>query len=50
MAVDEKFGSPDIKIWALKQMNYMLGDNKEKMSYQIGYGNKYPTKPYHRAR
>ncbi|XP_078336969.1 uncharacterized protein LOC111132482 [Crassostrea virginica] len=49
MAVDEKFGGEDIKIWALKQINYMLGDNKEKMSYQIGYGNKYPTKPYHRA-
>lgn len=50
MAVDEGFGGDAYKIWALKQINYMLGDNKQKMSYQIGYGKNYPQKLYHRAR
>ncbi|ESO84375.1 hypothetical protein LOTGIDRAFT_168825 [Lottia gigantea] len=34
--------------WALSQINYILGDNNYKMSYVIGFGNKYPLKPHHR--
>ncbi|XP_061196701.1 uncharacterized protein LOC133204978 [Saccostrea echinata] len=49
MAADEGIGGDDYKIWAMKQINYMLGDNKQNMSYQIGYGENYPQKPYHRA-
>ncbi|WCJ43414.1 glycosyl hydrolase 9A1 [Euphorbia peplus] len=31
------------------QANYILGDNPEKMSYMVGFGNKYPTHVHHRA-
>lgn len=30
-------------------MNYILGDNPRKMSYVVGYGDKYPTHIHHRA-
>jgi hypothetical protein len=50
MAADSGIGGMDYRIWAMKQINYMLGDNRQNMSYQIGYGSRYPTKPYHRAR
>ncbi|XP_046580083.1 LOW QUALITY PROTEIN: endoglucanase E-4-like [Haliotis rubra] len=35
--------------WALSQINYMLGDNKQDMSFVIGFGTKYPLQPHHRA-
>ncbi|KAI8767426.1 endoglucanase E-4 [Biomphalaria glabrata] len=38
--------------WAVEQMNYILGDNKHDggcYSFQIGYGDKYPLQPHHRA-
>ncbi|CAG5117522.1 unnamed protein product, partial [Candidula unifasciata] len=38
--------------WAIEQINYMLGDNKHDggcYSFQIGYGDKYPLQPHHRA-
>ncbi|PVD36896.1 hypothetical protein C0Q70_03887 [Pomacea canaliculata] len=38
--------------WAAEQINYILGDNPHDggcFSYEIGYGNKYPLRPHHRA-
>ncbi|KAG6784069.1 hypothetical protein POTOM_009752 [Populus tomentosa] len=31
------------------QVYYMLGDNPKKMSYTVGFGNKYPTQVHHRV-
>ena len=43
--------SPDeFKKYAMSQINYILGDNKLHISYEIGFGNKYPKKPHHRGR
>lgn len=42
-------GDTRAKHLALSQINYILGDNPMNMSYVIGYGSKYPTKPHHRA-
>ncbi|KAL0727195.1 hypothetical protein Bca4012_023288 [Brassica carinata] len=30
-------------------VDYIIGSNPMKMSYMVGYGNKYPTQPHHRA-
>jgi endoglucanase len=38
------------KEWAMSQIHYMLGDNKNGFSYVIDYGTKYPRRPHHRAR
>ncbi|TCS41771.1 cellulose binding domain-containing protein [Reinekea marinisedimentorum] len=35
--------------FAVSQMEYILGDNPMNMSYQIGYGDTYPTSPHHRT-
>ena len=38
--------------WAAEQLNYLLGDNPHDggcFSYEIGYGDKYPLQPHHRA-
>ncbi|KAG2265539.1 hypothetical protein Bca52824_072618 [Brassica carinata] len=37
------------KILTQAQVDYILGNNPMKMSYMVGYGNKYPTQPYHRG-
>lgn len=42
-------GDERAKKLAVSQINYILGDNPNKMSYVIGYGNKYPLYPHHRA-
>lgn len=34
---------------AKSQIDYILGDNPENMSYVIGYGSKWPAHPHHRA-
>ena len=31
------------------QVDYILGNNPMKMSYMVGFGNKYPTKLHHRG-
>ncbi|XP_067658425.1 uncharacterized protein [Haliotis asinina] len=36
------------RLWALSQINYILGDNKQDMSFVIGFGTKYPLQPHHR--
>ncbi|WP_010242977.1 glycoside hydrolase family 9 protein [Acetivibrio cellulolyticus] len=35
--------------FAVSQINYILGDNPGKMSYLIGFGNKWPQSPHHRG-
>lgn len=42
-------GDTKAKDLAMSQVNYILGDNPNSMSYMIGFGSKYPTKPHHRA-
>ncbi|KAH7863360.1 hypothetical protein Vadar_016523 [Vaccinium darrowii] len=34
---------------AKKQVDYILGDNPAKMSYMVGFGNKYPLHVHHRG-
>lgn len=31
------------------QVDYLLGDNPERMSYMVGYGARYPQRIHHRA-
>ena len=42
-------GDETAKSLATSQINYILGDNPNKMSYLIGYGDKYPLHPHHRG-
>ncbi len=35
--------------FAVKQMNYMLGDNPNQRSYVVGFGNNSPENPHHRG-
>ncbi|XP_031389729.1 endoglucanase 12 [Punica granatum] len=39
----------DLRSFATSQINYILGDNPMKMSYVVGYGNKFPRHVHHRA-
>lgn len=34
--------------FAVRQIDYMLGDNPRQASYEIGFGNNPPTQPHHR--
>ncbi|KAI3727809.1 hypothetical protein L6452_16429 [Arctium lappa] len=36
-------------VQAKKQIDYILGDNPMKMSYMVGFGDKYPTRVHHRG-
>lgn len=35
--------------FAVKQMNYILGDNPRNASYMVGFGENYPQHPHHRT-
>jgi endoglucanase len=35
--------------FAKDQVDYILGDNPNKFSYMVGFGNSYPLQPHHRA-
>ena len=35
--------------WAKTQIDYMLGDNPNGFSYQVGYGTNFPKQPHHKA-
>ena len=35
--------------FAVSQIQYLLGDNPLNMSYQIGFGDRYPLNPHHRT-
>ncbi|KAF8369350.1 hypothetical protein HHK36_032634 [Tetracentron sinense] len=38
-----------LRTLAKKQVDYLLGDNPLKMSYMVGYGERYPKRIHHRA-
>ncbi|XP_074318876.1 endoglucanase 12-like [Silene latifolia] len=44
------FYTPDtLRKFASSQIDYILGKNPSKLSYVVGYGNKYPNRVHHRA-
>ncbi|KAF9682721.1 hypothetical protein SADUNF_Sadunf05G0138100 [Salix dunnii] len=44
-----KLYSDYLELLGRSGVNYILGDNPMKMSYMVGFGNKYPTNVHHRA-
>ena len=50
MAAEDGINADQFKTWAMSQINYLLGDNKQHMSFEIGFGSRYPTHPHHRGR
>ena len=38
------------KKWAMSQIDYMLGDNKYNISYEVGFGDNYPLHIQHKGR
>ncbi|XP_046580062.1 endoglucanase E-4-like isoform X2 [Haliotis rubra] len=49
VAADAGIDTATYRKWAAQQMNYILGDNNYGISYQIGFGSKYPRSPHHRS-
>lgn len=49
-AAEAGINPTEYKTWALGQMNYILGDNNYNMSYEVGFGDNYPTHYHHRGR
>ncbi|KAI6688340.1 hypothetical protein NL676_025168 [Syzygium grande] len=45
----ETFGPSDLRKFAQSQADYVLGNNPIKMSYLVGYGDKYPQYVHHRG-
>ncbi|KAI3750737.1 hypothetical protein L2E82_21510 [Cichorium intybus] len=43
------FSAADLRKFAMSQANYVLGDNPMKMSYLVGYGDKYSQFVHHRG-
>lgn len=43
------FGPSDLRKFALSQADYVLGNNPMKMSFLVGYGDKYPEYVHHRG-
>ncbi|XP_047327718.1 endoglucanase 2-like [Impatiens glandulifera] len=43
------FSPHDLRKFAISQADYVLGENPMKMSYVIGYGDKYPEYVHHRG-
>ncbi|KAJ1271724.1 hypothetical protein BS78_06G148000 [Paspalum vaginatum] len=39
----------ELRAFARSQLDYILGDNPRKMSYVVGFGNKYPRHVHHRG-
>ena len=50
VAAADGLSPDDNKNYAMSQINYLLGDNKLHISYEIGFGNKFPKRPHHRGR
>ncbi|TVU10142.1 hypothetical protein EJB05_43652, partial [Eragrostis curvula] len=46
---DISVGPETLQLLAKKQIDYLLGDNPMKMSYMVGYGDRYPQRIHHRA-
>ncbi|KAL3861625.1 hypothetical protein ACJMK2_007650 [Sinanodonta woodiana] len=49
LAAADGIEASDFLTWAMSQINYILGDNKYHISYEIGFGSKYPEHPHHRG-
>ncbi|XP_047326280.1 endoglucanase 2-like [Impatiens glandulifera] len=45
----EIFSPSDLRTFAISQVDYVLGENPMKMSYLVGYGDKYPKYVHHRG-
>lgn len=45
----QNFRPSDLRRFATSQVDYVLGDNPMKMSYLVGYGDKYPQFVHHRG-
>ncbi|GFZ16446.1 glycosyl hydrolase 9B15 [Actinidia rufa] len=43
------FSASQIKAFAKTQVDYILGNNPNKISYMVGFGSKYPTQLHHRG-
>ncbi|MCL7024233.1 hypothetical protein MKW94_011908, partial [Papaver nudicaule] len=43
------FAAKDLIFLAKKQVDYISGDNPAKMSYMVGFGEKYPQRVHHRG-
>lgn len=43
------FGNEKCLDFAKGQIDYILGDNPNNMSYMVGFGDNYPKQPHHRA-
>ncbi|XP_012829638.1 PREDICTED: endoglucanase 25-like isoform X1 [Erythranthe guttata] len=43
------FSADELQNFAISQVNYILGDNPMKMSYMVGYGERYPNHVHHRG-
>merc|ERR1712137_286406 len=49
MAAADGINPDQYKTFAMSQINYILGDNKYHMSYEVGFGSKYPEHAHHRG-
>ncbi|XP_057967917.1 endoglucanase-like [Malania oleifera] len=45
----QNFSTSQIRAFAKSQVDYILGNNPKKMSYMVGFGNKFPMQLHHRA-
>ncbi|KAL3514754.1 hypothetical protein ACH5RR_027471 [Cinchona calisaya] len=45
----DSFTPSDLRKFAMSQADYVLGNNPEKMSYVVGYGDNYPKFVHHRG-
>lgn len=50
VAAADGLSADDNKKYAMSQINYLLGDNKLHISYEIGFGSNFPKRPHHRGR
>ncbi|XP_071161731.1 uncharacterized protein [Mytilus edulis] len=49
LAAADGIGGDKFKKLALRNIDYMLGENRQHFSYVIGFGSNFPKKPHHRA-
>nr|QQP23425.1 glycosyl hydrolase 9B5 [Sedum alfredii] len=50
LSCDGKTYKPsDLRKFAISQVDYVLGDNPQKLSYLVGYGDNYPEYVHHRG-
>ena len=49
LAAADGFGGDNFKKFAMRNIDYMLGENRQHFSYVIGFGNNFPKRPHHRG-